>query len=889
MTATTGKTAWSTGILKARVMNTAILLVALVGILLLVNVVGYRFHDRVDLTQNSVNTLSQHSIELLGELLEAHPQDILEARVYISSNLPEKLRQENSGREITTIGLEQKLLDKLGEFQTHAKGRLVTVRVQDNINEEASKAGLIPLVTDEATVKAYSLEPKKYYFGVTFHFAAQKQTVPQAIEPGEFEYEFTRALVRLKDSVQDATRIAPMARAAQELLAAVDECQQEFLRFQKSDAGASDTGIAGLIEAIHSEEDEIKALVQNRDELLRRCAKLSEAALKARASFAGRHKRFDRLLVGDGDPTLLDLSLSEEALRQNLRQMPVGGVFGAVRGLWLFEELSMGDTPNMNNIKMVKMEMAQVKDQVQQLKEFFDMAAGQRTMGFVCGHGEFCPFRSDFQFADPFAMNPQVAQALAQQKPQLPEILQRWRGIQDQVNQMLEMAGRSNFFREDYDIERIDAKLPIPDTLAALVLFGPRDLLSDLERYHIDQHLMAGGTLIVFVDNFDVELQMFSEEKIRALNPMDPNQAQPEPGNYGITAVTHNLEKLLAPYGIEVRKDLVLDGTRPGEVRLPFTDPRTRISYQKKFNYPLVVEAVELDREHRLMRDKETLVFPYVSSLAFLPVEGAELEATHLARSGTASVRVDVSGDTKMPLEPEALMEWVKKQESTGPQTLAMAVHGTFKSAFTPETMPALPDEPDDSTGEETESDVNSDAETKAATEQKKKEQKAQAEERRKQDYKAAGKGRILVLGSRMGLPPIAVESVFKNLNPFQIEMFNGDRFLPEVRLLNMVQLRNMRDQPHMALSTPFVLDAFRWGAQPAQLGEIRARHNEFRPLNETDESEQTWIKVVYIGGLPLLVILLGLTITLLRRVRRRRWMPAATASAGNLSPGTKA
>lgn len=864
-----------------RVLNTVVLLVAAVGSLLLVNVVASRFHARVDLTESKVNTLSSQSVALLESLLALSPSEMLEARVYVSPALPEVLVGEGGGHPVPTAGLEQKLMDKLDEFTALAKGRIRIVRVKENVSEEAAKAGLLPLLSLEGEQSDYALEQKKFYFGVVFHFAAQKQAVAQAIEPSDFEYDFTRAIVRLKDSVQEAGRFEPLSRMAQRLLEGVDACDKEFKRFEKEKENTGDTGIAGLIEAINSDEDALKALVENRQQVLAACKPLETLALESRATLAGRHKRFDRFLIGDADPTLLSQATDDASFLTALKGAAIGGVLGYVKGILLFEELTAQQTPeNGNNIKRITMEMGQLREQLVVLKESLDMAAGQRTLGFFCGQGAFCPFASDYQFADPFALNPQVAQALAQQKPELPGILQRWQQIQAQVNQMLEMAGKANFFREDFNIEKIGADEPIPDDLAALVIFAPQQAMSDLQRYNVDQYLMGGGTVVVFAENFDVQLQTFDEADIRALNPHDQNQKQPEPGNHGIAVVPHDLDKLLKPYGVVLHKDLVLDGTRNQEIRLPYNDPRTRITYQKKFNYPMIVETEDFSRTHRLMRDKQRLVFPYVSSLTFEAPEGGTLEVTPLARSSAESVAYDpnqapAEGQERkpLPLEPEALMEAVKTLPKSGPQTLAMAVSGKFKSAFTADNIPPLPPETPKVPGQEPE-----DPEKEKRTA----ELRQQAETRRHADFRAAGEGRLLVVGSRMGIPPIAVESVFKDLNPFQIEMMSGERFLPEVRLLNAVQLRNMRDNPHLQLATPFILDAFRWGAQPAELGEIRARQNEFRPLDETSEATQTLVKVAYIGLLPLVLILGGVLGWVLRNARRKALVARLTRTSGS-------
>ena len=101
---------------------------------------------------------------------------------------------------------------------------------------------------------------------------------------------------------------------------------------------------------------------------------------------------------------------------------------------------------------------------------------------------------------------------------------------------------------EQYSVKQVNLKEEgIPDGLSFLIIAGAKENFSDFELYQIDQFLMRGNKLAIFMDSFNQVTPQGQQAMMQQMR-------QPVfiPLNTG-------LEKLLAHYGITVQKSIVLD------------------------------------------------------------------------------------------------------------------------------------------------------------------------------------------------------------------------------------------------------------------------------------------------------------------------------------------
>jgi len=108
------------------------------------------------------------------------------------------------------------------------------------------------------------------------------------------------------------------------------------------------------------------------------------------------------------------------------------------------------------------------------------------------------------------------------------------------------IANFNSLVSANYSVKQVDLKeTNIPDNLECLVIARPTEPLSDFELFQIDQALMNGTNLAIFMDQFrevQQQNQAFGFSPGPQLAPFDTG-----------------LEKLLNHYGITIKKSIVMD------------------------------------------------------------------------------------------------------------------------------------------------------------------------------------------------------------------------------------------------------------------------------------------------------------------------------------------
>ncbi len=829
----TGKKTLSRG---ARFVNTLILLLALIIAIGLVNVISTYVSGNVDLTENRVNSLSPKTIEVLQSMVNADDGGELEIRLFISRTLPDSIKGE-WGQDQNLRGVDQKFRDKIEEFRSQGNGKVKVVEVTEDVEKRAEDAGLVPFVGEEAKVKAEKLEMTRYVLGATFNVGGEVEVLEKALDPNYFEFEITKRLLRLSDRLQNKRKIEHLIVAAKDISAALKACTDELTAFEvKPDEKQETSGIEGLLAPIENMEQEAAALAKNRDTIHEECLKVREAVETRGIPLAGQHRRFDAILNGTGPKD------------------SYGGMAGFLKVLDHFEEAlarqakqADGQQPPVQEIMGDKKTLLALRDDAEAFREMLEKAPGQRKIGFACGHGEFCPFPSDKPVIDP-----KIAGMMGQQNPIHQRFLEVALQLQQQVNQIL--AGISNglFTDKDFQLEPVNVAKTIGDDFAALVIWGPRSKYTERELYEIDQYLLRGGSVLVFADNFDVSMASFSEDAVKAMGPFNPNPNITNDFN-ALVGVDHNLDDLLAPYGIQLNRDLLVDAVNNSKVTLPHSVRKGQMLIRgtKDFDFPLVVYARDFDQGNVIVGGLPGLSLPFASSMKFEAPEGTELEVSEVVKSAASSHAVldpatlPVSeGGEKLKLLPPELMEQAKALPADGPHTLVIMATGKFVSAFKGK------DEPPE-----------------AKEEEPQEEGAPPKKEEKEPERLNEGTGRLLVVGCGLGIPPLTLESVFKDVNVQQITQ--GEILVPQVRLENwkikLNQLRSVYGE-----TIPAMFNMLDWAVQRAALAEVRAKNYSFRPIERIEEDTQKLISYATIGGLPLLFILFGVAWWQLRVMQRR-------------------
>ena len=215
-----------------------------------------------------------------------------------------------------------------------------------------------------------------------------------------------------------------------------------------------------------------------------------------------------------------------------------------------------------------------------------------------------------------------------------------------------------------YKFEDVDLKggeTEIDGNLDALIITQPGKDFTDKELRRIDQFLMKDNKALVVYAS--------------AINMKEGD------AHMGATLSTHGLEKLLAGYGVEMKKDALLDLARP--VRL---QTMTQSGQLLNFRHPAIIDVQVtpgFDDEHQMLDASfipflrmDEIVFPFASSLELHKEKQPDATSKIVARTSQQAY-ADATATQDLGLK----QQWVPKPP-LGQHAIAIAIEGTIKSAF---------------------------------------------------------------------------------------------------------------------------------------------------------------------------------------------------------------
>lgn len=252
-----------------------------------------------------------------------------------------------------------------------------------------------------------------------------------------------------------------------------------------------------------------------------------------------------------------------------------------------------------------------------------------------------------------------------------------------QLQGMQQQSGSLNNFNsllsENYTINRVDLKEEdIPGSMDTLIIAGPREEFSDWELFQIDQFLMEGKSLALFIDSFE-EIQQ------RQNQAYGMGQSMYMPLNTG-------LGKLLDHYGLQVDKAYVLDENcyvsrdqRMGETPIYFApvikneNINHGLSFLKNIKEMIMIQVSPLSSDTKKIKDNDIELKTLISSSQ---------------RSWTMTGQIDLN---PMVMRPPADEEEMKSFP------LAYLAEGSFISYFADKEIPEKPKKDENEQGEEEE------------------------------------------------------------------------------------------------------------------------------------------------------------------------------------------
>ncbi len=360
-----------------------------------------------------------------------------------------------------------------------------------------------------------------------------------------------------------------------------------------------------------------------------------------------------------------------------------------------------------------------------------------------------------------------------------------------------------------YTIKQIDiGDEGIPDDVDSLIIAGPKESFNDWELFQIDQFLMKGKSLALFIDAFN-EIQPQGQQQMYGMQ-----QPAYLPLNTG-------LERLLDHYGVAVKKAYVLDEScyvsrdrQMGETPIYFAPIIKNDNINHRLGFLSNIKELIMYRVSPIELDEDRLD---ENGLAARPLFSSTKDAWEMAG--------------QINLTPFMIRPPMNDEEKSQ-QPLAFLIEGEFPSYFADKPAPEKPkpEEPDSSESED---------ETAAEPGQK---AKGEAEPALQEPRITAGK------------------DVITRGRPGRIFLIGSAEILKD----------NILDEQGQSPNAVFLLNTIDYLNQQEDIAVMRSKNQRFNPLKDTSAFTRTMVKVVNIAGLPILFILIGFYVWIRRKARRK-------------------
>ena len=219
-----------------------------------------------------------------------------------------------------------------------------------------------------------------------------------------------------------------------------------------------------------------------------------------------------------------------------------------------------------------------------------------------------------------------------------------------QLRQLLDKNAQGQYNITTVDLHAGEA---IDPSVTTLVVAGPKQMLTEREKYEIDQFIMRGGRALFLIDPIT----------------MQPNTLQGAP-------LATGLNDLLEHYGIKLGNNLI--GDRRSHDSVQFGDGR--MTYIQPYIYFVKIHISNFSKENSITSQLEQLTLPWTSSLETLSKEG--ITATPLAKTTEfgQSFQGAYNLNPNMQIPPTDLQAY----------TVAAALEGTFNSFYANKEVPSI-------------------------------------------------------------------------------------------------------------------------------------------------------------------------------------------------------
>lgn len=575
-------------------------------VIVLINLVGITLFWRMDLTANGLYSLSAASKKVVSNLSEP-----LTVHVFFSKNLPPPYNN-----------IELYLHDLLEEYELHANDNLsyrfydVTSQEEDLSKETeenrkiARDYGINPISIRK--IEKDEVRMRQVFMGMALIYGDVIGKIPAVTSTNDLEYRITNTIRGMTDKINALSHLTGMIRVTLVLSSSILEV-----------APAIDLrGVETLESGIGDVVDRLNKKTFNRLDFI-----VIDPSREQRPP--GELRRFERFSLewpeikrdnGDVVPAgkglaAVGVSYGQKSVERNLLDRKIVRTSRGPAEQYSVVELNQVETfidDNINNIVDINEEL-----------------------GYLDSHGAL-PLLD-----------------LPSKYPPPPD----WKKGEE-LNRFNDIVSQT------YSLKEINLEEPLPDGIDTLIIAGVKEKFTDWQLFLIDQFLMKGKSLALFLD-------AFNEIKPPGGDRYQPSEYHP---------LDTGLEKLLAHYGLKVKKSFLLDENcfiNRERIELPIY-------------YAPIIKDENIDHSQDFMENIKRLV---VLKASPLEVDKEKIEKNNLVlkplffsskKSWEMTGRIDLTPQTiHPPADPG--------QKQAKP--LAYLLEGEFTSYFANKSIPVSDDE----------------------------------------------------------------------------------------------------------------------------------------------------------------------------------------------------
>ncbi len=631
-------------------------------VIVLINLVGISLFFRVDLTSNNLYSLSDASKEVVSTLKEP-----LTANVFFTKNLPAPYNN-----------IELYLHDLMEEYELYSRDNLsyrfynVTAAEGDLTQEAegnrkiAQNYGIQPVSVQ--AVEQDQVKVQRAYMGMVLIHGDVVEKIPEITTTEGLEYKITSAIQKLNNKISALINLPEKIKITLVL--------SSSLKTIAPLPGVRLQGLEMLKPNLQEVVDKANGKTYNQLQFVYIDPSMGEGTPEQLGPFERFGLQWPDIKTPDGSVipagkgmAAIGMSYGNKSLERNLLMQQM--IF-----------TNRGPEPQYVLVDMKLVETF-INDNIDNLIDI------NKELGYLDSHGALHLVDLPPQYPPP----PNWKQG---------EDLKRFNGI----------------LGKEYSVKEIKLDEPIPDSIDTLIIAGVKQNFNDWELLQLDQFLMKGNSLALFIDSFNEitpqgQMGRFQEPVYLPLNT--------------------GLEKLLNHYGLKLKRSYVLDES--------CYINRGRTSEDMPIYFIPLIKNEKINHDMDFLKN---LTQFYVIKPSPLEVDTEKIKKNNLKLEevfSSSDKSWEMSG--RINLMP-FMIQPPKDDKQKESKPLAYLLEGEFTSYFADKVIPEKP--------RKEEEDKAKEGEDSAGKEEKKEEKKPEVIDSRLQLEKgilAKGKpGKIFLIGT---------------------------------------------------------------------------------------------------------------------------------------------